>query len=132
MDIQGVRVERAREFGAVYLAPALWRRLHLHTLQRRLLPAGKEEVPWATVACLLTVARFCAQPSELGVAERWHQRTALEDLLGVGWEKIHEDRLYRGLHALLEQKDALMAHLMKRNESWFGVGKDWKTALGSW
>jgi hypothetical protein len=56
----------------------------------------------------------------------------LDEEVRAGLEKIHEDRLYRGLHALLEQKDALMAHLMKRNESWFGVGKDWKTALGSW
>jgi len=121
VDIAGVRVERAREFGAVYLALALWRRLHLHTLLGQLLPPGKEEVPWATVACILTVARFCAQPSELGVAERWYQKTALEDLLGVGWERIHEDRLYRGLDGLLEQKDRLTAHLLKRYESWFGV-----------
>jgi hypothetical protein len=70
---------------------------------------------------VLTVARLCAQPSEQEVAERWYQKTALEDLLGVGWEKIHEDRLYRGLEALLEQKEVLMAQLMRRCESWFGV-----------
>jgi transposase len=95
--------------------------LHLHTLLGELLPSGKEEVGWETVACILTVARFCAQPSELGVAERWYQKTALEDLLGVGWEKINDDRLYRGLDVLLEQKDRLTAHLLKRYESWFGV-----------
>jgi transposase len=78
-------------------------------------------VGWAAVACILTVARFCGQPSELGVAERWYQKTALEDLLGVGWEKINEDRLYRGLDVLLEQKDRLTAHLLQRYESWFGV-----------
>jgi hypothetical protein len=85
VDVRGVRVERVREFGEVYLALSLWRRLGLHTLLEELLPPGREAVPWATVACLLTVARFCAQPSELGVAERWYQRTALEDLLGVPW-----------------------------------------------
>jgi len=121
VDIHGVRVERAREFGAVYLALALWRRLHLHTVLEQLLEEGKEEVRWATVACILTVARFCAQPSELGVAERWYQKTALEDLLGVGWGKINEDRLYRGLDVLLDKKDQLTAHLLKRYESWFGV-----------
>ena len=76
---------------------ALWRRLHLHRLLGQLLGAGKEEVGWETVACILTVARFCGQPSELGVAERWYQTRVLEDLLGVGWQKINEDRLYRGL-----------------------------------
>jgi transposase len=121
VDVQGVRVERVRELGVVYLALALWRRLHLHTLLGQLLGAGKEEVGWEAVACILTVARFCGQPSELGVAERWYQKTALEDLLGVGWQKINEDRLYRGLDVLLEQKDRLTAHLLQRYESWFGV-----------
>jgi transposase len=122
VDLRGVRVERVREFGAVYLGLALWRRLGLHTLLREMMGRGKEEVDWELVACILTVARFCAQPSELGVAERWYQRTALEDLLGVDWEKVNEDRLYRGLDALLEKKEALTEHLLQRYASWFGVG----------
>jgi transposase len=122
VDLRGVRVERVREFGAVYLGLALWRRLGLHTLLRELMGRGKEEVDWELVACILTVARFCAQPSELGVAERWYQRTALEDLLGVDWGKVNDDRLYRGLDALLEKKEALTAHLLQRYASWFGVG----------
>jgi len=121
VDVRGVRVERAREFGEVYLALALWRRLHFHTLLGQLIQTGKEEIPWETVACILTIARFCAQLSELGVAQRWYQKSALEDLLGVGWEKINEDRLYRGLDVLLENKEQLTGHLLKRYESWFGV-----------
>ena len=122
VDVRGVRVERVREFGEVYLALSLWRRLGLHTLLQELIPSGREEVPWEQIACLLSVARFCAQPSELGVAERWYQRTALEDLLGVTWEKVNDDRLYRGLDVLHEHKDKLTQHLLKRYESWFGVG----------
>jgi transposase len=122
VDVRGVRVERVREFGEVYLALSLWRRLGLHTLLNELLPAGREEVPWERIACLLTVARFCAQPSELGVAERWYQRTALEDLLGVAWGKINDDRLYRGLDELHEHKEKLTQHLLRRYEDWFGVG----------
>jgi transposase len=117
-----VRVERVREFGEVFLALSLWRRLGLHTLLRELIPPGREEVAWETIACVLSVARFCAQPSELGVAERWYQRTALEDLLGVTWEKINDDRLYRGLDVLHQHKEKLTQHLLKRYESWFGVG----------
>lgn len=122
VNVRGVRVERVREFGEVYLALSLWRRLGLHTFLNELMPPGREEVPWERIACLLTVARFCAQPSELGVAERWYQRTALEDLLGVSWAKINDDRLYRGLDALHEHKEQLTQHLLKRYESWFGVG----------
>jgi transposase len=122
VDVRAVRVERVREFGEVYLALSLWRRLGLHSLLNELIPGGGEEVPWERVACLLTVARFCAQPSELGVAERWYARTALEDLLGVSWDKINEDRLYRGLDQLLERKEELTNHLLGRYQSWFGVG----------
>jgi len=43
-------VERVREFGAVYVALALWRRLGLHTVLREVLAAGREEVPWEAVA----------------------------------------------------------------------------------
>ena len=122
VDVRGVRVERVREFGQVYLALALWRRLGLHTLLNRLIAPGREDVPWERTACLLTVARFCAQESELGVAERWYQRTALEDLLGVSWEKVNEDRLYRGLDALHAHKAELTQHLLQKYQSWFGVG----------
>ena len=122
VNVREVRVERTREFGEVYLGLALWRRLHLHTLLGELIGWGKEEVPWELTASVLTVARFCGQLSELGVAERWYQRTALEDLLGVSWDKINEDRLYRGLDELVVKKDQLTAHLLQRYESLFGVG----------
>jgi len=122
VDVRGVRVERVREFGQVYLALWLWRRLGLHTLLNELIPSGREEVPWERIACLLTIARFCAQPSELGVAERWYQRTALEDLLGVSWDKINDDRLDRGLDELHAHKEELTRHLLARYQSWFGVG----------
>ncbi len=95
VEVRGVRVERVREFGQVYLALSLWRRLGLHTLLNERISSGRAEVPWERIACLLTVARFCAQPSELGVAGRWYQRAALEDLLDVSWDKINSspDRL---------------------------------------
>jgi transposase len=122
VDLAGLRVERVREFGEVYLALSLWRRLGLHTLLNELIGSGREAVAWERIACLLTVARFCAQTSELGVAERWYQRTALEDLLGVPWQEVNEDRLYRGLDQLHAHKQELTQHLLGRYQSWFGVG----------
>lgn len=121
VDLRGMRVERVREFGVVYLALALWRRLGLHTLLRSLVEPGREQVDWELVACILTVARFCAQKSELEVARRWYGASALEDLLGVPWQRVEEHRLYRGLDVLHEQKDRLCAHLLERYRSWFGV-----------
>jgi len=121
VDLSGVRVERLRQFGRVYLGLALWRRLGLHTLLQKLLPAGREDIGWDVMACVLTLGRFCAQPSELSLAERWYDDTALEDLLGVPLSKINDARLYRGLDALLPHKDALCQHLLARYRDWFGV-----------
>jgi transposase len=121
VDVSGVRVERMRQFGRVYLGLALWRRLGLHSLLAELLPPGREEIGWDVLACVLTLGRFCAQPSELSLAERWYDDTALEDLLGLPLEKINQSRLYRGLDALLPHKDALCQHLLDRYRDWFGV-----------
>ena len=71
-DLRALRVERSRDFGESYLALSLWHRLGLDVLLTGLLPAGREHVGWAHTAALLTVARFCAQRSELGVAEHWY------------------------------------------------------------
>lgn len=121
VDIQGLRIERVRDFGEVYLALALWRRLGLHQLLEELFEPGKEQVEWELIACILVIARFCGNKSELEVAQRWYADSALEDLLGVAWQRVNESRLYRGLDALHGQKDALCRHLLERYRDWFGI-----------
>jgi transposase len=121
VDLTGVRVERVREFGQVYLGLSLWRRLGLHTLLRGIVEPGQEDVPWDLTACILTLARFCGQRSELEVAERWYAQSVLEDLLGVSVSQINDARLYRGLDVLREHKEQLCQHLLQRYRDWFGV-----------
>ena len=121
VDLNGLRVERVRDFGQEYLALSLWRRLQLHTLLRELIEPGEEDVPWDLTACILTIARFCGQKSELEVAARWYPDSALEDLLGVPFARVNDARLYRGLDVLLAHKDQLCARLHERYQSWFGV-----------
>jgi transposase len=120
-EVSALRVERVRDFGEAWLGLALWHRLGLHTLLGSLIEPGKEEVPWPEVAAILCTARFCAQRSELGIAEHWYERTALEDITGVPLAKINDDRLYRGLDVLAAHKDKLCAHLMDRYRDWFGI-----------
>jgi hypothetical protein len=120
-DVGGLRVERTRDFGESYLGLALWHRLKLDELLATLLPASRESVAWSHVAALLTVARFCAQRSELGVAEHWYDTTALDDLLVLDTAAVNDARLYRGLDQLGAHKEALCAHLMTRYREWFGV-----------
>lgn len=121
VDLHGVRVERVRDFGHIYLGLALWRRLGLHQLLGQLIPNGREEVSWELTACILTLGRLCGQKSELELAQRWYADSALEDLLGVPAAQINDARLYRGLDVLHAHKDQLCAHLQARYQSWFGV-----------
>lgn len=120
-DVSALRVERVRDFGEAWLGLALWHRLGLHNLLGGIIGPGKEDIPWADVAAVLTTARFCAQRSELSIAEHWYERTALEDITGIPLGKINDDRLYRGLDVLALHKDRLCAHLMERYRDWFGI-----------
>jgi len=122
--LKGVRVERSRQFGDVYLALCLWRGMGLEDLCRRLLPMGQERVAWAKMAAVLTTARLCEPSSELHIAEDWYRRTALCDLLQLGDAEVNKDRLYRGLDRLLAHKEALEAHLAARCGELFAVEND--------
>src|SRR6478735_1594726 len=95
--LKGIRIERSRQFGDVYLALALWRGAGLEELCRQLLPVGRERIAWAKMAAVLVTARFCEPSSELHIAEDWYRRTALCDLLQLGDEEVNKDRLYAPL-----------------------------------
>src|ERR1700758_288066 len=119
--LKGIRIERSRQFGDVYLALALWRGTGLEELCRQLLPVGLERIAWAKMAAVLVTARFCEPSSELHIAEDWYRRTALCDLLQLGDEEANKDRLSRGLDRLLVHKAALEAHLSKRCGELFAI-----------
>lgn len=122
--LKGVRIERTRRFGDVYLALALWRGTGLADLCEQLLPCGKEAVPWAKMAAVLVVARLCEPSSELHIAEDWYRRTALCDLLQLAPDLVNKDRLYRALDLLLEHKAELEAHLSRRCGELFAVDNE--------
>jgi transposase len=122
--LKGVRIERSRRFGDVYLALALWRGTGLGGLCEKLLPSGKEAVPWAKMAAVLVTARLCEPSSELHIAEDWYRRTALCDLLQLDADLVNKDRLYRALDLLLQHKAELEAHLSKRCGELFAVDNE--------
>ncbi len=124
VKLSGIRMERLRDFGDVWLALGLWRLLGLDKLLSGLLPQGRESVSWERVAAVLTIARFCEPSSELHIADTWYRRTALDDLLGVGEKKVHTDRLYGGLDKLLPHKEAIEKHLKERLGDLFDLQYD--------
>jgi transposase len=80
----------------------------------RHLPQGRERVPWSLTAMILVIARLLDPSSELHIAEQWYSKTTLPELLGVPADCVDDNRLYRGLDALLPQKEKLEVHLKHR------------------
>ncbi len=91
---------------------------------RDAMPAGRESVPLSLTALILVTARLCEPSSELNIAEHFYRQSALCDLLGVPVEQFDDNRLYRGLDALLPHKPALEAFLKQRFGELFAVEYD--------
>lgn len=111
IDLRRVRVERLRRFGDVYAALAVWKRLGLDEFFEGAIGRGREEIPWAVMACLHAVSRLCEPSSDLAIAESFFPKTALDDLLGIVPGQVNDDRLYRALDAIVGVREALFSHL---------------------
>ena len=110
----GVRVENLRQFGGPWLALHLIRTLQLDTFLDKVIPEGREHVPWDVTSLILIIARLLEPSSELYIAEQWFAKTALPDLLGVTEACVDDNRLYRALDHLLPHKEAFEVHLKNR------------------
>ncbi|HEY6308161.1 MAG TPA: IS1634 family transposase [Candidatus Angelobacter sp.] len=124
VDLQRIAVERERAFGGPWLGLELCRQVGLIDFLERTLATGREEIPWPVMAQILILARLCHPSSELHIAERFYEASALSDLLGVPASKVNEDRLYRALDQLLPHKEELEKHLKNRLGELFDLDYD--------
>jgi hypothetical protein len=69
VDLKKLFIERSRRFGDFFLGLTLWRSLELDQVFERLLPQGREDVPWSTLAAIHVRMRLCAPSSDLAIAE---------------------------------------------------------------
>ena len=111
VDVESVRVVNCRSFGGAWLGLEILRKLGLVALLEKVMPPGREDVPWPMMALVLVLCRLCDPSSELHVAEHSFEHSAISDLLGIPPEKVNDDRLYRALDELLPHKAELEKHL---------------------
>jgi transposase len=124
VDTSRVRVERPRDFGGYWLGLQVLEKLGLVGFLEEAVGSGREEVPWHLMAVVLVLTRLCHPSSELAIAERLYERSALGDLLGVPCARVNDDRLYRALDSLLPLKRKLEKHLKARLGELFEVEYD--------
>jgi len=116
-----LELKRPRIFGNCWLACELWRQLGLDEFWQQRLPEGREAVSWEKVLRLLVVNRLLDPGSEFRVHRQWCLNSALDELLGTGFEVAEKDRLYRCLDRVLEHKQELFSYLKQKWADWFGA-----------
>jgi len=124
VDTSRMRLENRRDFGGPWLSLQLVKMLGLDNFLAASLPRGKESVSWDLTALILVLCRLLNPSSELHIAEHFYRSTALPDILGVQPAQVDDNRLYRGLDVLLEQKEALEVFLKNRLGTLFSLEYD--------
>ena len=105
---------RARQWGACWLALTLWEELPLDDLWAARLPPSRQGTRWAQVLFVRVAYRLLAPGSEWRLHREWFGRTALVDLLGVDASISDSHTLYACHARLLQHKTAVFEHLVGR------------------
>lgn len=106
--------ERARQWGACWLALHLWEQLHLDEFWQSRLPASRKGTRWWNVLKALVAYRLIDPGSEFRFHRDWYQRTALGDLLGEDFTLAQKDKPYRCLDLLVKHRDELFDYLRQQ------------------
>jgi transposase len=114
--IDGVRCEQSREAGPVHVGYQFWQRLGLEKiLQSAGLSEGARHLTLA-----MTLNRLIHPASELAMPE-WIRATALPDILGVDFDQLNEDALYRNLDKLHTHRVEIESALAERERNLFAL-----------
>jgi len=70
---------------------------------------------------LLVVNRLLDPGSEFRVHRQWYLNSAMDELMGTGFEVAEKDRLYRCLDRVLEHKQELFVYLKQKWADLFGA-----------
>lgn len=124
VDIKRVRVENSLRFGDIFLAHELIKKLQLDKILTELLSDIKTKIPEDVLSQLLIISRFCEASSELYIAEGFIRESAVCEILGINKKEIYDNRLYRGLDKLIEQKEKFQRRMKERLGELFEIKYD--------
>src|SRR6202142_3022613 len=119
VKLSEMKLERARPYGNCWLGCELWGQLQLDQFWAGKLPEGRERVAWAQGLELLVVNRLIDPGSEFRVHRQWFDQSAMDVLLGQGFQVAEKDRLYGCLDRVLKHKQDLFVHFQQRCKDLF-------------
>ena len=118
VDPRRVSTEQHREAGPVHVSYQFCNRLGLDDILRQVdLAAGTRQLVCATVLNRLI------QPASEHATPPWIRRTALADILGIKFDALAEDALYRMLDRIHPHRAAIEAALVERERSLFNLDR---------
>lgn len=128
-DVVGVRLNelalrRPRQWGACWLAMALWDVLKLEEFWGPRLARSRKGTEWLKVLQTLVAYRLIDPGSEWRLHRQWFDASAMGDLLEADFKLAAKSTLYRCLDRLIEHKDELFKFLCKRWGELFGARFD--------
>ena len=114
VKLSGLQLRRPRQWGACWLACALWDLLELDSFWQPRLRPGRKGTRWLNVLKTLVAYRLIDAGSEWRLHRHWFDHSAIGDLLGEDFAIAHSHTLYRCLDKLVEHKEALFSFLQQR------------------
>lgn len=124
LKLSQMQLSRPRQWGACWLAVKLWEELQLDRFWADRLPPSRKGTRWDQVLLVLAAYRLLAPGAEWRLHREWYGRSALADLLGADAALAESHTLYRCHDRLLEHKQALFDHLVRRWRDLFNVSFD--------
>jgi transposase len=119
--LDGMELHRPRQWGACWLACALYRQLELDRFFAPRLPDSREGTNWQHILQTLVCYRLIDPGSEWRLHRQWFEQSAMADLLSADYSLVAKNSLYRCLDKLLEHKTALFGHLRTRWQDLFAA-----------
>ena len=122
--VNGLRLERPRQWGACWLSLLLWEQLQLDRYWSMKLLPSREGTRWLNILKTLVCYRLIHPGSEWRLHRQWYGNSAMGDLLGEEGNAISYQSLYRCLDKLTEHKEGMFTFLKQRWQDMFNVEFD--------
>jgi len=124
VKLNRLKLKRARQWGACWLALELWQHLALDRFWQDRLGVTRQGTRWNNVFKTLVCYRLIAPGSEWRLHRQWFEQSAMGDLLGEDFSLVQKDKLYRCLDRLVVHKQDFFSYLRQRWQTLFDVRFD--------
>jgi len=116
VQVDKVETARHREGGSVHVGYQFWKKLRIDDILGK---AGLSEKA-RILTCAMTLNRLIMPLSE-NAMPGWIRSTAIDDILGVDFEHLSEDALYRNLDRLYPSRSDIESALVENERNLFNL-----------